>query len=310
MDIIELKEQIIKNKLSNFYIFTGEEIGIQKIYLNQISKVLGLNVIRSDSVADIYKACTTESIFEIPASIYVIRGDKDFQKNESLYTTIQNKIGKNVIILLYEKLDKRLNFGKFFKDCTVEFEKLAPNILSSYIKKACSLNDSNVAELSNKISGCYDLAMLEVDKIKNFSKVLGKDDNYAFEELCRQGVIYQPEEHNVFEFTDAVCSRRAGEALRIANNLSSNGVSAINTLGTLYNSMKTILLIQCCESRDICNVTGLDNRQIYFNKKYAGIYSTAELVQAVKLIAKTIDDIKNGWMDEKYAVLYIIVKTL
>ena len=42
MTIIELKSDIMHKHLSNFYIFTGEEIGIMNIYLNQISKTLNI----------------------------------------------------------------------------------------------------------------------------------------------------------------------------------------------------------------------------------------------------------------------------
>ena len=53
MTIIELKEQIIKNELSNFYVFVGEEIGIINIYLKQMSNKLNLPITRADSVLSI-----------------------------------------------------------------------------------------------------------------------------------------------------------------------------------------------------------------------------------------------------------------
>ena len=123
-------------------------------------------------------------------------------------------------------------------------------------------------------------------------------------------MIYQPEESNVFNFSDAVCSRDARESIRIAKILADNNVSAINILGTLYNSFKTIMLIQSYSGKNVCEVTGLDNRQVYFNKKYVGIYNMQELVEGVKLIAKVIDDIKSGRIEEKYATSYIIVNIL
>lgn len=309
MDITELKNAIIKKNLSNFYIFTGTEIGIQNIYLEQMSKVYGMPVTRADSVSDIYAKCTTKSLWGDEAGFYVIRNDFDFMKQEKIYETIVSKIKKNVIVLLYEKIDSRLKFGKFFKDCTVVFEKLAPNILNSYIKKE-GLSSESAAELSNKVSGSYDMAMLEVDKIRHYASVSGRGMNDSFEELLEQGVIYQPEDADVFNFTDAICSGDPVKTVKIAQILLDNKVSAINVLGTLYNSMKTILLIQCCENKNVCETTGLDNRQVYFNKKYVNIYDTQELVQAVKLIARVIAGIKSGWIDESYAVRYTICKIM
>lgn len=296
----------MKKQLGNFYIFTGTEIGIQKIYLEQMSKVYGMPVTRVESVEKIYRQCTTKSLFGEESNFYVIRDDTDFMKREDLYSTITNKIRKNVIVLLYEKLDSRLKFGKFFKDKTVEFEKLATNVLNSYIKKESGMSEENAAELSNKVSGSYDMAMLEVDKIKQYASVSGKGVDDSFKDLLDSGVIYQPEDAGVFNFTDAICSGDPVQTVKIAQILADNKVSAINILGTLYNSFKTILLIQCCEGKDVCNITGLDNRVVYANKKYINIYSTGELVNAVKLIEKVISGIKNGWIDESYAVRYTI----
>ena len=98
----------MKNQLSNFYIFTGTELGIQKIYLDQISKVLNLPIVRAESVLDIHNICTTKSLFGATNSIYVIRDDKEITKHEEIYKTLSNDIRGNVIILLYEKIDKRL----------------------------------------------------------------------------------------------------------------------------------------------------------------------------------------------------------
>jgi DNA polymerase III delta subunit len=298
------------NELSNVYIFTGTEIGIQQIYINQMAKVKSLPIVRIDSVVSAYRKCTTKSILGNMEAIYVIRGDNDITKHEEMYSLLSNDIGNNIIIMLYEKIDSRLKFGKFFKDRTVAFDKLTPAVLNSYIMKSSSLTEENASRLSNKVSGSYDLAMSEVDKIKSYSRASGKDDNKSFEVLLDERVIYQEENADVFEFTDAFCSRKPKLAIKVAKILADSGVSAINVLGTLYNSMKSVLLIQCCESSDIANTTGLDKGQIYFNRKYKGNYGTGELVDAVKLLERVIDGIKNGLIEEKYAVSYIIVKIM
>ena len=124
------------------------------------------------------------------------------------------------------------------------------------------------------------------------------------------GVIYQPEETDVFKFTDAVCSRNKRLAFELEQVLMANNNSSINILGTLYNSMKSVMLIQVCESKNISEVTGLDNRLIYFNKKYVGKYSSGELVKAIKLISKVIEGVKNGWIDDVYATKYVLVNIL
>ena len=150
MTIIDLKDQIIKNNLSNFYIFTGTEIGIINIYLQQMSNKLGLPITRADSILSIYDKCQGGSLFGDSTGFYVIRDDRDFMKQEQLFDTIKTSIRKNVIVLLYDKIDSRLKFGKHFKDDIVAFEKLTPNVLKSYIKKEIPLSDKNIETLMDE----------------------------------------------------------------------------------------------------------------------------------------------------------------
>lgn len=315
MTIIDLKDQIIKNNLSNFYIFTGTEIGIINIYLQQMSNKLGLPITRADSILSIYGKCQGGSLFGDSTGFYVIRDDRDFMKQEQLFDTIKTSIRKNVIVLLYDKIDSRLKFGKHFKDDIVAFEKLTPNVLKSYIKKELPLSDKNIETLMEVCGGSYDMCMLEVDKISQFvmsGEIHGYDMTYdeAFIDLLECGVIYQPEETDVFKFTDAVCNRNKKLAFELEQVLMANNNSSINILGTLYNSMKSVMLIQVCEGKNISEVTGLDNRLIYFNKKYVGKYSSGELVKAIKLISKVIEGVKNGWIDDVYATRYVLVNIL
>ena len=307
MDIIELKERIIQKDLNNFYVFTGTEIGIQKIYLEQMSKVFNMPITRVNSVVEVYSKCTSKSLFGSSCGFYVIRDDTDIMKQEKVYETLSDDIGDNVIVLLYEKIDSRLKFGKYFKDVTVNFEKLSNEVLKRYIKKECPMNENHLAELSNEVSGSYDIALLEVDKIKKYADALGIDYDRSLERLIDLGAIYQPEESNVFEFTDAFMSKQIDKVLHLADVLLSSGVQSINILGTLYNTVKTVLLIQVCQNNDVSSTTGLDNRQVYFNKKYVGKFSSEHLVYLLKLIAGVIDDIKNGLIDDNFSLPYIIV---
>lgn len=311
MTILELKDAIMHKKLSNFYVFTGEEIGIMNIYLEQMSKVYELPITRADSVASIYSRCTTRSMFGDKVGFYVIRNDTDFIKQDKVFPTISSKIRKNVIVLLFDKLDSRLKFSKEFKDCTVQFDALTKGVLKSYIKKTSKLSDDNADTLADVVNCSYDLAMLECDKINQFAHAENITADQSMKELLKQGQIYQPENSDVFKFTDAVCSHNASESFRIARILSENGVSAINSLGTLYNSLKSVMLIQVCpKGAGVCEVTGLDSRQVYFNKKYVGKYNVLHLVSSVKLLYKIIDGVKNGKIDEQYAVDYALVNIL
>ena len=311
MTILDLKEQIVKNNLGNFYIFVGEEIGIINIYLSAMSNKISLPITRADSVASIYSLCSSKSMFGTTTGFYVIRDDKDFPKQEKVFETIQKDIGKNVIVLLYDKIDGRSKLNKAFKDNIVVFEKLAPNIMKSYIKKEVDLSENNMDTLVELCSGNYDMCMLEVDKIKDFKSITLKSADECFAKLLADGTIYQPEEIDVFKLVEAVMNRNALLAYKLEATLREKGNSSVSMLGMLYTAFKSTLLIQCCPSgSNIAEVTGLDNGQIYFNRKYVGKYTSRELVDAIKLGCSVVQGIKSGWIEDEYATRYFIVKVL
>lgn len=312
MTIIDLKNQIISNNIANFYIFTGEEIGIINIYLKQMSNKLSLPITRLDSVSAAYNLCQGGNLFGDSRGLYVVRDDKDFIKQDKAFETIKKDIGDNVIVLLYDKIDSRLKFGKYFKDDIVAFEALTPSVLKSYILQAIDLSSSNVETLMRLCTYSYDMCMLEVDKVKSYHSVNGNlTTDQVFKELIDSGVLYQPEDTDTWKFVECVCNRDKKSAFSVEEILMSKNTSSITLLGTLYNSLKSVMLIQATpKGANISEVTGLDKGQIYFNRKYVGKYSLPELVKGVKLIAKVVDGVKSGWIDDLYATKYVLVNLM
>ena len=309
MTIVELKSHIMKSELNNFYIFVGDEIGIMNIYLEQISKKMQLQIVRADSVVSIYGRCTSKSIFGDIDSLYVIRNDTDIQKHEELYTRISSEIRNNIIILLYDKIDSRLKFGKYFKDSIVYFEPLSTQILCNYIRQRYDISERNAEKLSNIVHNSYDLSMLEMDKVKQYSDSKGLNDlDKSFNILLDRGVIFKQEDDDVFEFAELVMRKSMRQAFKMLNNMIDNGVSSVTILGVLYLKVKGVLLVQVCEYKDVENTTGLSKGEIYFPKKNVGNYSSGQLVRSMKLIEQTVNDIKNGLIDDTIATHYVLVQ--
>lgn len=306
MTLLELKQDIMQNKLKHFYIFVGEEIGIMNIYLAEMSNKIGLSIQRTERVDEIYSNLG-ESLFGKTDGFYVVREDRDFMKAES---NITEDLGGSYLVLLCNVTDSRLKFFKTYKDSIVEFEKLAPEVLKKYIFRACNLTDSNLDKLCELTGNSYDISMLECDKINQLAHYWKIPTNEAFAILLKNNVIYQKEEYDVFKFTEAVLNKKSKLAFHIAQVLMDSGVPSINILGTLYQSIKNLLLVQVCENDDIENTTGLDSKQVYFTKKNVGKFTTQKLIQGVHLIADTVDNIKNGLIDEQYSVSYVLVNML
>ena len=304
MTLLELKQDIINHTLKHFYIFVGDEIGIMNIYLENMSNTIQLSPQRVDSVQEVYTNLGS-SLFGRTDGFYIVREDKDFMKSDT--ENLLTDLGGSYLILLCATTDSRLKFFKTYKDSTVVFERLAPEVLKRYIFRECNLTEHNLDMLCELTGNSYDVSMLECDKINQFAHYKNMTVNESFGVLLKNNVIHKQEEYDVFKFTDAVINRRFKDALHIASVLSDSGVQSVTMLGALYNSIKNLLLVQVCESDDVENVTGIDSKQIYFTKKNVGKFSTRVLINAVHLIGDVVDGVKNGTIEEQYAVKYVLV---
>ena len=123
MNITDVKTQIKNKAIQSYYIFAGDEIEIQRIYINKIAEVLGYEVVRADCIADIWANIVTPTLFDAPC-VYVVRDDKDLLQDETLQRQIENnKLNGNIIINLITTVDKRTKWYKANSDKIVLFER-------------------------------------------------------------------------------------------------------------------------------------------------------------------------------------------
>lgn len=304
MNILDLKEDIIKNKIRHVYLFHGTERGVMKIYLKEISNKLSVPISPTDSLADVYSDLGG-SLFGVARQIYVVYEDKNISKLGKSLEELESDLGDSYLVMVYDKIDGRSSVFKELSDCSVVFEPLSQSVLVSYIRKACPLNVNNANALATIAGGSYDTAMLECDKINQYAQHTDRDVDTVFKKFVDEDAYDITCQKTVFDFTDAVMSKQMSKAYSLYQGLRENDVNAVSILGTLYSSMKNTLLVQICEG-DVCEVTGLSSGVAYYAGKYKGKYGAGKLVETVRLIARVTEDIKNGMIDEQYAVPYIL----
>ena len=81
MDVATLKAKIKSKQLPPYLIFAGDEWKVQEIYIKQIAKVTGKEVVRIDSVTEIYRKLKSRS-FTKKSNIYIVRDDKELMKKD------------------------------------------------------------------------------------------------------------------------------------------------------------------------------------------------------------------------------------
>lgn len=313
MDASTIKSYIQTKTIPHFLIFTGSEWVIQKIFIDKISEVLGIEKRYVDSISDIYGSLRTRSIFD-ENRLYVIRDDKEVIHNEKIQEQLQQGLLKdNYLILLLTSPDKRTKFYKAYKDDLCEFQPLKPQILRKYIQKELPLSDKAAEKLMEVCENDYGRCLLELDKIKHYMHFIEQhgdlDCNEVFEQLLADGTIYQPPKDAIFDFVDAILDRKVA-CFDLYEQCKAVGEATLVMLSVLYTNAKAVLQVQSCHNNDIAKSTGLSAWQINNARKHLNKYKIGELVKLLRLIRECEKGIKTGVYEEQFVMDYILVKIL
>ncbi len=305
MTVLDVRQQIKDNNLQSYYVFTGEEIEVQRIYINKIAEVKCCQVIRADKLSDVWQDIINPSLFDGNA-VYVIRDDKDILNNDIDFSLL----GDNIVIHLLTNVDKRTKWYKNNSDKIVEFEHLSSEVLSTYIRKLIRLNKTNCERFIAMCENDYSRILLEIDKIQRYAQETNLSDDEAFEILVNDGIIYQPPADAIFDLVDAILKRQISRVYNLLQQCYAVGEASLVILNVLYSNTKQVLQVQACESDDICSSTGLSKWQVKCAKDKCGHYSIGELVDILHLIFKLQKGIVSGQIDDSMSVEYLLVSIL
>ena len=317
MNITDVKTDIKNKAIKSYYIFAGDEIEVQRIYINKIAEVLGYDVVRADSIADVWSNIISPTLFDKP-SVYVVRDDKDLLQDEILQRQIeQNKLNDNVIINLLSTVDKRTKFYKSNSAKIVLFERLSTEMLIKYCQRIITLNRANCERLIAICENDYSRILLEIDKIVRYAEwyhdpamgyTLSYDD--VFEQFVKDGTISIPPKDAIFDLVDAVLKRQIDRVYNLYEQCKAVGEANMVILSVLFTNTKQVLQVQACEGSDISKSTGLTGWQIKNAKDNLGYYSNAELKDILRLIQKVQKGIITGKIEDDMSIEYLLVNIL
>ena len=312
MNITDVKTDIKNKTIKPYYIFAGEEIEIQRIYINKIAEVIEYQVVRPNSIADVWDSIITPTLFDTPA-VYVVRDDKDLMQSDILQTQIeQNNLNGNIIIHLLSSLDKRTKFYKANSAKIVLFERLSTEMLIKYCQREIALNRANCERLIAICENDYSRLLLEIDKIKKYMQATKAEDtpDNSFEMLLAENAIAVPSQDAIFDLVDAILKRQICRVYDLLEQCYAVGEANMVILSVLYTNAKQVLQVQACESQDIVKSTGLTSFQVKCAKEKCGHYYNDELVDMLRLIQKIQKGIITGQIEDDLSVNYLLVNIL
>ena len=309
MDLTTLKSHIKNKTFDDYYIFTGPEIAVMRIYLNQMAKVLGATVQSLENLEMLSQKLTNKTMLK-NACIYTLRDSKDFILDDKINAKItQNFASYDMpVVLLYTSIDKRSKVYKNSQDHIVEFEYLPESVLVKYIQREIDLSEANCKKLIEVCESDYSRILLEIDKILQYARFAESSFDSAFTELLKNGTIYSPPRDAVFMFVDAVLKNKPRLAFELLEESYESGEATMILLSNLYNSAKQLLQVQSYQGDGkITEATGLTPFQVKLASGRKHIYSNRDLIYLMRLTRDAEKGIKTGEIEEMMAVPYVLV---
>lgn len=308
MEIRAIKQQIQNKRFSDrFFVFTGEEIEAQRIYINKISEVTNKPIKRIEQVKDAFNK--RASLFKT-SYVYVCSDDPDFWKNATDPGVVRELLGENILILQMTEIDKRTKAFKSYESQIAEFHYMDADVLYKYLERACALSDDRAYALIEMCERDYARLLLEADKVNRLASALSVSVDDAFDKAVEEKVITRPPKDAIFEFVDAMCRAQIEKAFSLLEDCKAIGEPPLKIISVLYTNFKRILQYQVAESGDICGETGLSPFEVKLAKQNAGAWSGADLVYFLKTLQSIEQGIKQGEVEDEKALDLLMVQLL
>ncbi|ADL40368.1 clamp loader of DNA polymerase [Clostridium phage phiCTP1] len=296
MNIADLKRDIVKDKLRNLYVFTGDEVGIMNMYLKQIKQ----KVVWTSSFLDVARKLNNNSLFDSNKdTIYVVYQDDSLLKMDT--EKIRNLIGTSHIILVYPHLDKRSKFKKAFESDLIEFKPLTRKQLIYYITKKVDISDRVAGELVDLCGGNFTRINLELDKLVRLGPI---SINTIYDNIA------PAPKDVIFDFCNAVVSKKQELSFDYLVNLKYRNESSIKILSILYTTFRNTMIVQAQKNKLDKDIAAKYNISIWIVKnirKTMGKFSLNQLVKIMDIIQHAEQSIKTGKLEEAIGVEYTLI---
>lgn len=295
LGLLDLQTQIREGSLLPFYIFTGEEIELQNIYLKQMG-----NVIRVDRVADIYNKITSKLISG-KFAVYVVRDDMDFIKSEKTWVSISDRIRNAVLVIQVTTPNKCKKFIKELNDCVVEFNHMTTKQLLNVVNMDCSVSNKQYF-----IEACNN----DLNTINNYLDIFKRAGIKELNKKIVDEYIPTKEDVTVFQLADAVMRKDEQLTFRLLDQLLEDKNNVMGIIYAIYSQLHKCVLVEGYRGeKNISKVTGI-NSWICNNILRDNRIEPSKLLTALRLVQKYDKGIKTGKYDGVMACYSLIVEIL
>lgn len=295
LGLLDLQGQIREGNLLPFYVFIGEEIELQNIYLKQMG-----DVVRIDRVADIYNKITSKLISG-KFAVYVVRDDMDFIKSEKTWGSISNKIRNAILVVQVTTPSKCKKFIKELNNCVVEFNHMTTKQLLNVVNMDCSVSNKQYF-----IEACNN----DLNTINNYLDIFKRSGIKELNKKIVDEYIPTKEEVTVFQLADAIMKKDEQLTFRLLDQLLEDKNNAMGIIYAIYSQLHKCVLVEGYRGEEnIAKITGINSWVCNNILRYNRI-EPAKLLTALRLVQKYDQGVKTGKYEGVVACYSLIIEIL
>lgn len=137
LTIQEVGTEIMKGTPRNFYVMTGSEYGIKRMYIQYLKDHYKGKYKEADTVESVLSTMSTKHFVPLEPTVYVVRYDESFLSTLNDKTSSRLR-GINIIgtiVCLYENEKHSTKVEKYLGDYTVHIDKVNEAFIQKYLKK-------------------------------------------------------------------------------------------------------------------------------------------------------------------------------
>ena len=302
MTLLELKTAIEQEAVGDeLVIFQYEDVPfVADQYIREISRIknLPLQYIESlDSIvsgfADIFGMATMNDGIRVYRATEV----------ESLPDKL--KYEKNLYIIVNKIKDKES--AATYSDSTVIIPKLEGWQLTDYMYSVAEgVDRKNLDWLIKASEGDIYRLENELDKFRLFSE---SERKFLFDDMLLEGAFQDLSSFNVFNITNSVTNRDYDSLKNALREIKSFDAEPLGVVTLLYQGFRKLMQVWLAKN-PTPESTGLKSGMIYAINKQPRVFSKQQLVSAFLLLTDVDKQLKQGNIDTKWLIDYVVCRVL
>lgn len=300
MELNELKTTLdLGEPLRHYYVFWCEDRSMADVYLEQMCFLYKLTKAPRATVAEAIREANAPSLFEGSQTLYVVRDDDAFAKDEKGWRALTS-LTQNVVVAIYTA-DKKKEFANAVD--AVWFKKADKNVLAEYVISAnYGIERQRALWLAEACDCLYGLCALECDKVVGLAQAKGIGVDEAFDALASQGQLGLSKENGAFTFVNSFV---LGDANGTFGALADS--EPMGYLGLMYMQCKSMYLVNAnAASKNICADTGLTFNQINAYRHKRHTIRPEALPKVMAWTQRVESGIKLGRVPIEFALRYLL----